>query len=69
MNLASKPNYTCSLSLLFLFFVFLFFVFLGPHPQQIEFLRPGVELEDAIATAIPDLSRICDLHHSLIPDP
>ena len=51
------------------FFFFLSFVFLGPHPRHMEVPRQGVELElqrQACATAIamPDPSRVCDLHHS-----
>ena len=50
-------------------FIFLSFVFLGPHPQQMEVPRLGVELEVqplayARATAMPDPSSVCDLHHS-----
>ena len=46
-----------------------FFVFLGPHPRHMEVPRLGVESElqlpaYAIATATPDLSRTCKLHHS-----
>ena len=46
-------------------------VFLGLHPQHVEFLRLGVKLElqlpsYATAPAMPDLSGICDLHHSLL---
>ena len=46
------------------------FVLLGLHPQHMGVPRLGVELElqllaYATATAMPDLSRICDLHHSL----
>ena len=48
---------------------FFFFVFLGPHPQHMEVPRLGVESElwllaYATATALPDLSCTCDLHHS-----
>ena len=46
-------------------------VSLGPHPQHVEGPRLGVQLElklpaytTATATATPDLSCICDLHHS-----
>ncbi len=54
-----------SLNLLFFFSFF----FLGPHPWQMEVPRLGVELElqllvYATATAMQDLSHICDLHHS-----
>ena len=46
---------------------FFFFVFLGLHLQHMEVPRLGVELELqllAYITATPDLSRICDPHHS-----
>ena len=56
-------------------FIYLF-IFLGPHPQHMEFPRLGVELELQLpahitATAMPDPSHICDLHHSSLatPDP
>ena len=44
-------------------------VFLGPHPLHMEVPRLGVESELQLPTyttaiAMPDLSRICDLHHS-----
>ena len=53
----------------FCLFVFLFFCFLEPHLQHMEVPRLGVESElqllaCAIATAMPDLSHLCDLHHS-----
>ena len=46
-----------------------FVVFLGLHLGHMEVPRRGVESElqllaYAIATAMPDLSRVCDLHHS-----
>ena len=44
-----------------------FFFFLGLHPQNIEFLRLGVEMELkglAIATVTRDRSWVCKLHHS-----
>ena len=52
-----------------LFFFFFFFCFLGLPLQHMEVPRLGVQLElqppaYAIATAMPDLSRICDLYHS-----
>ena len=62
-------------------FVFLFvFIlsFLGLHPQNTEVPRLGVEsklypLAYTTATAMPDPSRICNLHHSSwqhqIPNP
>jgi len=45
------------------------FVFLGPHPWHMEVPRLGVELElepltYTIATAIWDLSCVCNLYHS-----
>ena len=51
----------------FLFFFFL--VFLGPHLWHMDVSRLGVELglqspAYTTATAMPDLSCICDLHHS-----
>ena len=52
-----------------MFFCFVFFVFLGPNLQHMEVPRLGVELEllllaSARATATPDPSHVCDLHHS-----
>ena len=49
--------------------IFLFFYFLGPHLQHMEGTRLGVELELQLpvyttATATPDPSCICELHHS-----
>ena len=49
---------------------FFFLFFLGPHLQHTEVPRLGVELELHLpayttATAMPDPSLICDLHHSL----
>ena len=49
--------------------LFFFFVFLGPHPGHIEVPRLGVEMElyplaYIIATAMPDPSHVCNLHHS-----
>ena len=46
-----------------------FFVFLGPHPRHMEVPRLGVKVElqppaYTTATATPDLSCVCDLHHS-----
>ena len=47
-----------------------FFVFLGLYPRHMEVPRPQAELElqlpaYATATAVPDPSRICNLHISL----
>ena len=51
------------------FSFFLFFVLLGPHLQHMEVRRLGVNSELQLpayttATAMQDLSHICDLHHS-----
>ena len=53
----------------FILFYFIFFVFLGPHPQRMEVPRLGVKSEPLLpaytrATATPDLSCVCNLHHS-----
>ena len=60
------PATTWNLSFSFFFF---FFDFLGPRPQHLEVPRLGGKLElqllaYATATATPDLSHVCDLHHS-----
>ena len=52
-----------------LIFLFYFFVFPRLHPWHVEAPRPGVLSELQLpavttATAIPDLSCICDLHSS-----
>ena len=53
------------------FFIFYFFVFLGLRPGYMEVTKLGVELELELqvpdyttATAMSDLSHICDLYHS-----
>ena len=50
---------------------FFFFFFFGPHVQHMEVPKLGVELELLLlppayttATAVPDPSLVCDLHHS-----
>ena len=53
----------------FFFCLFLSFVFLGLHLWHMEVPRLGFQSEllplaYATATAMPDLSRICYLHHS-----
>ena len=53
----------------FCLFVCLSFVFLGPHLRHMEVPRLGVQSElqllaTATATAMPDTSRMCNLHHS-----
>ena len=45
--------------------IYIFFFFLGLHPRHMEVLRLGIELELQLpaytaATAMPDLSHICD---------
>ena len=52
-----------------MYYLFIYFVYLGLHPWHMEVSRLGVELEQQLlayttATASPDLSCICDLHHS-----
>ena len=61
----------CSSSCWFFFFPFFFFSPLGPHPQHMEVLRLGVELELQLpATSMQDLSHVCDLPpHTAMPDP
>ena len=54
---------------IYIFFTIFFLSFLGQHPRHMEVPRPGVQSElqllaYATATATPDPSRICDLHHS-----
>ena len=54
----------------FNFNFFFFFCFLGPYLQHMEVPGLGIELElpmhtYATATAMPDPSHVCDLHHSL----
>ena len=51
------------------FFFFSFFIFLGLHLQHMEVPRLGAESElrlpaYATVTAMPDPSRVCELHHS-----
>ena len=51
------------------FFFFSFLPFLGLHPRHMEVPRLGVQWElqppaYARATAMQDLSRVCELHHS-----
>ena len=54
----------------FFFFFFGLLSYLGPHPKHMEVPRLGVESEEvylltyARATTMPDLSHICDPHHS-----
>ena len=55
--------------MLFIFYLFLSFVLLGPHLQHMEVPRLGIKSELQLpayttATAMPDPSRIWDLHHS-----
>ena len=53
----------------FILFCFVLFVFLGPHLGHMEGPRLGVQSEPwplayTTATAMWDLSHVCDLHHS-----
>ena len=53
----------------FFLFVFLFLSFLGPHLWHMKVPRLGVESELQLqtctaATAMPDLSHVCNPHHS-----
>ena len=53
--------------ILFYFIIlFYYFCFLGLHPWHIKIPRLGVKSELAYTTAIatPDLSHVCELHHS-----
>ena len=55
---------------IFILFIYLFLLlFLGPLLQHVKVPRLGVELELQLpayttATAMQDLSLVCDLHHS-----
>ena len=58
-----------NLFLIFILVFIYFFAFLGPYPQHMEMPRLGVESELLLLpyardTATPDLSHICNLHHS-----
>ena len=60
--------YVC-VCIFFFIFYFLFFVFLGLHLQHMEVPRLGVESQLQLvvyttATAMGDLSCVCDLHHN-----
>ena len=75
---ASLVGEPLHLYLYLLFFIFIFLLFLGLHPWHMEVPRLAVESELQLLacttdTAKPDLSRVCDLHHSSqqcrIPDP
>ena len=57
------------IKLAFLFFFFFFFVGSGAHPQPMEVPSLGVQSELQLlayttATATPDPSHVCALHHS-----
>ena len=65
---SSCPSYSLSHCIKNASFFF-FFCFLGPHPWHMEVPRLGVELElqllaFATATAMPDPSHVCNLHHT-----
>ena len=52
---------------IYLIYLFIYFCFLGLHLQHMEVLRLGVKSElqlPAYTTATPDLSSVCNLHHS-----
>ena len=54
-------------SKIYIYIYFVFLSFLGPHPRHMEIPRLGVRSElllpaYARATAMPDPSRICNLH-------
>ena len=54
---------------MFIVIIIIIFIFSGPHPRHMEVPRLVVELELQLpayttATAMPDPSRVCDLHHS-----
>ena len=66
---SSQAPVLLSTFLFFVFCFFFFFGFLGPHPQHKESPSLGVESELQLlaystATAMPDPSHVCDLHHS-----
>ena len=61
----SLPHWSSGYNLFF----YLFIVFLGLHPRHMEVPRLGVKLELQVlayttATAMPDLSCVCNSHHS-----
>ena len=63
--------YRVTANFLYNIIVTIFFVFLGPRPRHLEVPRLGVQTElemaadtTATATATPDLSHVCNLHHS-----
>ena len=66
---SQSPGHLCLLCLSRCnFFFFFLFCFLGAHPRHMEVPRLGVQLELQLlayttATATPDLSGVCDLHH------
>ena len=53
-----------SLALIMTVYSACLFLFLGSYPWHMEVPRLGVELAYATAIASPDLSRVCNLHHS-----
>ena len=67
-KIEKDSRWVCCFFLSFSFFFF-FFHFLGPHLWHMQVPRLGVELELQLptyttATATPDSSLVCDLHHS-----
>ena len=68
MRAATKVSNQERFIFIYLFFLFLFFGSLGPHVRNTEVPRLGIELELQLlaystATATPDLSQVCNLHH------
>ena len=64
-----QPEKVIIYFILFILFILSFLPFLGLLPQHMEVPRPEDELELQLpayptATAMPDPSRVCDLHHS-----
>ena len=67
MSLVSEGFLSFFLSL----FIYLFLLILGLHLWHMEVPRPGIQSELQLpaygtvkATAMGDVSRVCDLHHS-----
>ena len=66
----STTSYKAAFTYFFIYFLFfIFFGFLGLHPQDMEGSRLEVQSELQLPayntpTATPDLSLVCDLHHS-----
>ena len=64
-----SPLHFCVFYYYYYYYYFLSLIFLGPHPRHMEVPRLGVELEHQLltyttATAMPDMSCVCNLYHS-----